>query len=286
MRLLGERRGRRVPRGIESPTADKPVLTPTNVLEALESLLGKSLVRNQQAQSGGSRLLMLETICEYALEQIEASGHAPEVRRRHAVYFAELADAAEPELNGPDQIAWRDTLDADSTTCGLRWPEVRLIRSRENWDCGLASTLVRHWMTSGLYAEGYRALDAGLRAGNAVPPRLRIKALNAAGQLIQLQHTLTPAGRCSRKAWRCHRSERDEHGLAMAVSLLGETARVEGHFLRGAALLDDIVPSRNALTHLLLLALPSLHARSERGLLCRSQSEQGVVRPTRPPPSR
>ena len=59
-------------------------------LEALESLVVKSLVRRW----GSGRLGLLETIREYALERFEGSGETAEIRRRHAHFFVELAEAA------------------------------------------------------------------------------------------------------------------------------------------------------------------------------------------------
>jgi predicted ATPase/class 3 adenylate cyclase len=228
-----------VPRGIESPTPDTRVLSPINVLEGVESLLDKSLVRNQQTASGDPRLLMLETIREYALEHMDASGEGAEIRRRHAVYFVELAEAAAPELNGPDQVVWRDRLDAelDNVRTVVAWSQAD--PSRSELGLRLAAALVRHWMTSGLYAEGYRALAAGLNASGPIAPHVRIKALTAAGQLIQLQHEFERATLLLEESLALAEAERDERGVAAALSLLGETAAFQGDFPRATALLED-----------------------------------------------
>ena len=47
------------------------------------------------------RFGMLETIREYGLEQLAASGEAEAIRRRHADFFLALAEALEPALQGP-----------------------------------------------------------------------------------------------------------------------------------------------------------------------------------------
>jgi predicted ATPase/transcriptional regulator with XRE-family HTH domain len=78
--------------------------------DGIESLLQKSLLRrindNQSVKVREYRFTMLESIREYALEGLEASGEAEELRRRHALYFLDLAERAEPHLTGEDQAEW------------------------------------------------------------------------------------------------------------------------------------------------------------------------------------
>ena len=67
-------------------------------LDSLQSLVDKNLLLHS-----GDRFFMLETIREYALERLEESA---EVRRRHAQFFAALAERSEIELRGPEQERW------------------------------------------------------------------------------------------------------------------------------------------------------------------------------------
>src|SRR5262249_28299732 len=66
----------------------------------INALVEQSLVRRETTQSGEVRLQLLETIREFGLEQLEASGEGAEARRLHALFFVELAEAAEPKLQG------------------------------------------------------------------------------------------------------------------------------------------------------------------------------------------
>jgi predicted ATPase/class 3 adenylate cyclase len=72
-------------------------------LDTLASLLDKSLVRREV-----DRFSMLDTIREYAVERLEESGEAEDVRRRHAEYLTELAEATEGEHLGPAQALLRE----------------------------------------------------------------------------------------------------------------------------------------------------------------------------------
>ena len=67
---------------------------------------------------------MLETVREFALEQLAASGEEPAVRARHAAWCLALAEAAGRDLHyGQAEAAWLARPGRRSwTTCALRWP--------------------------------------------------------------------------------------------------------------------------------------------------------------------
>jgi predicted ATPase len=78
-----------------------------DVPDLLGSLIDKSLL---QRVGDGRRLRMLETIREYGTERLAEAGELVELRRRHADYFAQLLDVAEPILTSRDQLPWFDRL--------------------------------------------------------------------------------------------------------------------------------------------------------------------------------
>ena len=78
-----------------------------DVIDGLASLVDKSLVR---APAGQERFSMLETIREFALEMLEESGEAEEIRRARAEFFRALAEEAEAHLVGAEQRLWLDRL--------------------------------------------------------------------------------------------------------------------------------------------------------------------------------
>ena len=82
------------------------------VLDVLQRLVVKSLVV-AEPRGGEMRYRLLETIREYARERLAESGCEHEVRRRHALCYARLAERADRRLRGPDQLLWIARLDEE-----------------------------------------------------------------------------------------------------------------------------------------------------------------------------
>ena len=141
-------------------------------LDTLQSLVDKSLLRRT-----GDRYWMLETIREFAAEQT-----GEESRRRHAAYFLELAEAAEPHLPAYER-KWVDRLDHehDNLRAAFDWleaaHETELLQR-------LGGALARFWLMRGHAREGGERLERALRSDDS-PSSARLKALNGAALLGQ-----------------------------------------------------------------------------------------------------
>ena len=92
------------------------------VLDHLTSLCDKSLVVVEQNE-GGYRYRLLETVRQYAREQLLSSGGAEAVRARHRDCFLALAEEAHPQLKGPDQAKWLHRLETEheNLRASLEW---------------------------------------------------------------------------------------------------------------------------------------------------------------------
>jgi predicted ATPase len=86
--------------------------------DAVAELVDKSLLRRED-----QRYFMLETIGEYALERLEASGELATLRQRHAEYYLELARSIEDMIRSPQAAALLDRLerDHDNLRAALAW---------------------------------------------------------------------------------------------------------------------------------------------------------------------
>jgi predicted ATPase/RsiW-degrading membrane proteinase PrsW (M82 family) len=149
-------------------------------LDGLGSLLDKSLVRRHDAASGEPRFGMLQTIREYSVERLRTDGDLAGARERHASYFADLAEEAEPHLFGGDQTLWIERLDDElgNLRAALQWSQ-----DTGQLEVGLriAGALPRYWSVRGLSDPPRWLAEALERDGDVVPARVRAKALFAAG---------------------------------------------------------------------------------------------------------
>ncbi len=95
----------------------------TEVVDLLSGLVEKSLVVAESTQQGGVRYRLLEPVRQYALEKLEQSGEAEDIKRSHAGYFLALAEEAELWLSGPRQAEWFERLEEehDNIRAALSW---------------------------------------------------------------------------------------------------------------------------------------------------------------------
>lgn len=139
--------------------------SPVDALDGLSALADQSLLVVGEA-GGEPRFGMLETIREYALEQLLAAGEAADARDRHLQYYLDYATAANARLHGPDMVRWLDRLelDHDNLRAALGWA---LDRDPEA-AVRLAGALGHFWLVRGYAVEGRRWLGAALaRSGPA-----------------------------------------------------------------------------------------------------------------------
>jgi predicted ATPase len=93
-------------------------------IDALGRLVDSGLVgRVDHGAAEEARLVLLEPVREYALEQLQANDEADAVRERHATMYLELLELAEPEMRGPRQREWLVRLDHEHANAlvALRW---------------------------------------------------------------------------------------------------------------------------------------------------------------------
>jgi predicted ATPase len=181
-------------------------------LDVLQSLVDKSLVRHT-----GERFWMLETIREYASEQLDELRFA----ERHASYYLSLADEAHAHLLGTPK-AWLDRLDAehDNLRAALDRFEAEGDTQRA---LELAGALHRFWYMRGHLREGRERLERLLAADDR-PTAARARALNGAVVMTVNNADYEAARSYAQDALVLHRELGDEWGAAYSEMQLGNAA--------------------------------------------------------------
>src|SRR5688572_17090590 len=96
--------------------------TGMDIFDALASLVDKSLIRHTDLNGGEPRLLMLETIKEYAAERLEEDSEFSAVARRaHATYFAEFTQRQWERLSGDGREAALREMESDIENVQTAW---------------------------------------------------------------------------------------------------------------------------------------------------------------------
>ncbi|HKW51961.1 MAG TPA: tetratricopeptide repeat protein, partial [Candidatus Eisenbacteria bacterium] len=153
--------------------------------QTLESLVDKSLVQTQRVGGADFRYRMLETVREYALERLVASGKLEATRQRHADYYLVVAEQAEREWYGPEEKTWLLRMEQEhaNVQAVLRWAGAK--RDGE-LSLRVAAALADFWWVSDHLRDGRRSLEQALAIGGEAPSRLRAKALIGLGFLVAL----------------------------------------------------------------------------------------------------
>jgi tetratricopeptide (TPR) repeat protein len=212
------------------------------------ALVEKSLLQRESAPGGELRFGMLETVREYAGEQLAAHGELEAVQQRHAAYYGALARQAAAELTGPEQGAWLDLLQAEHAN--LR---AVLHRARERREVamglGLGSALWRFLLTRGYLAEGRAWLEGFLAQAQpmALPSDLRAPALFAAGALAYDLAEHQGALSHWEQALALYGARDDRAGVAMALNGLRLLLTELGSYERARSLLEESVALHRAL---------------------------------------
>ena len=204
-------------------------------LDTLASLLDKSLLRRRTGPLGEERYWMLETIREFALEQLEAAGEADALRRLHAEHFLALGEAANlmAESEGPER-AEIVRAEQDNFRAAIDWT----IDRDPTLAFRLTIALEQFWVMNDPL-EGTSRLKALLEHGPRVSKELRALALRVYGESAWMAGEFDTAEQAQEESLHEFRELGDELRIAIAVHRVAVTAIQEGDLERARQLLDE-----------------------------------------------
>jgi non-specific serine/threonine protein kinase len=199
----------------EAVCAGAPV--PPDVLGGLSRLVDRSMVGVQEGAGGTGRYQLLETLRQYGQERLTDSGDE-NVRRRHAEYYAALAQKGSEGLVGTAQSASLAglELDQDNMRAALTWA----LGNDKDLALKLAAALGPYWYMRGSLTEGQEWLAAATAASSTPSPTLA-RAMTHAGWVAYWQGDYERSRALAEQGLAVARDVGDAMEIARAVNLLG-----------------------------------------------------------------
>ncbi len=199
-----------------------------DVLAGLSSLADKSLVRLDESLMS-SRYRMLETVREYALDRLlQNEEELAAIRRAHAMFFANLAIAAESGLcSGVLAEISRVESDLDNLRATLSW----LLDSGDaDTALRVAGSLSEYWtFAGGQFTEGFAWLERALSPGAAASPSSRAAGHYGIAMLALHQADLETARAAAAAGLALARSANDARRVSGNAFMLSSVEGAEGH---------------------------------------------------------
>ncbi|MFF4971152.1 BTAD domain-containing putative transcriptional regulator [Streptomyces sp. NPDC001083] len=174
-------------------------------LEALGSLVDKSLVVAAPSGDGTMRYRLLETVAEYAGERLDESGRRSAAERDHLTYYRELARTTDPQLRSPGQRAAIERMERESEN--LRAALQRAVATGDEqealclvlslawyWQMRDLRLMARHWSNEVMalgpdpFAEPLRPVPPLTESCTDAPPPMRPEILDEARRGLHLVH--------------------------------------------------------------------------------------------------
>ncbi len=214
-----------------------------DIVELLGRLVDKSLCLID-GEGSDPRYRLLETIRQYGFEKLAETSEGQVVRARHRDFYLGFAEDAEPRLQGPEQVAWLQRLEADhdNLRAALRW----------SLDCDeteaalrLGSALSLFWDTHGYVREGREWLDELLahareRPTSTVTARRALgKVLDAASRTRARWSEFPQATEFLTQGLAVWRELGDKRGIAEALNNLAVGATQSGDRVRARVLVAE-----------------------------------------------
>jgi predicted ATPase len=219
-----------------------------DVLGGLGNLVERSLVQPGDSAADDPRFGMLETIREFGLEQLVASGEEAQTRGRHAMWLLAFAERAEPELFRAEQQTWRQRLEAErpNIRAALAWFEQTADAERAQQ---LAGALAAFGWMSGHLREGQDWLRRALAIPGETSPAVRVWSLIGSGTLNWFLGDNEAARALLEQSLAVSRDGEFALGVAHSLRMLTMVAWTQGDREQALSLGEDAIARMREVGH-------------------------------------
>jgi non-specific serine/threonine protein kinase len=211
------------------------------VLDTVAELAERSLLTPVVAYGGEPRFTMLETLREFAVEQLDADGETPRFQERHARHFVELAQQLGPFLQWQQDTQGsisRLDEDQDNFRAALTWAETH---DPHGAFLELVSALEPYWALRGKLYEGRQWLDRALVVSEEAPLHLRASTVRACAWNARYLGDYRRADNLGQLAFELAELAGERYGVVHARTLLGFSAYEQGNFGYATDIFQDVL---------------------------------------------
>jgi len=168
-----------------------------DVMELLDSLAAKSLIRREDS-AAGARFRMLETIGDFARAKLKLSPEAKELKLAHMRYFRDFAEREAPRLKSQDELVTLARLDAEQSNLRSSIESAREVGDGES-ELRIIGGLWLYWCARGETHEGLVWLRGAPLDDERINPNLRAEAWIGAARLNMSEGHAPRAAQAGRK---------------------------------------------------------------------------------------
>ena len=223
----------------------------------LDALARSSLIQSQAGNQSGAatRWAVLEPVRQFAALQLIGQGAWPAAKSRHAAHYLAVAEAAGPNLLGPEASVWMQRLEADHANlqATLQWA---MFVQQPGMVLRIGQGIFRFWYRRGLWREGLTWLEQALAIDDTdtptntlitritptdAPIEVRINALRAAGVMAQMLSLFERADRHYLASLALAQQHEDSALIAAASHNLGSLRKDQGRFEEALAYFDQSI---------------------------------------------
>lgn len=234
-------------------TLGYPTSTP-DTAPSLQLLAEKSLLNHHPQAEGEPRYVMLETVREYALEQLKIDGWETAVRQAHAAYFARETETAYRQfMSNNNPVTWLSLVNREyhNLRAAITWAMTTAVQTQNPDDIRFAQALVENvqhfWYLHGQFHEARHWLSEALALSHEADT-MQALLLNRVGKFARLQGDLALAQRCHEQALAIQERLGDELGQCRSLENLAILVGTQGDYGRARTLLEQTlaIDRRNA----------------------------------------
>ena len=199
------------------------------IADGLEILVDHSLIQRHNTDADGAiRFSMLETIHEYALEQLKHNHDRHVLYTEHALYFLEMAKAAKHSSNASQQLLWFNRLEQEhanlQAAIGWSFEHNHIATAIE-----LVYTLATFWRVRSYSTIGRYWLEYAMQHRHKTSAATQSQLLEEFGFFLHMQSAFTPAYTVLQESLALRYHLEDQEGLARTLNYLGLVCRRQGN---------------------------------------------------------